>query len=107
MLQTLVNLGFKEHEAEVYVLLALNGPKSAKDIAGALGSYKRKVYRTITKLQKIGIAAASASVPAGFSVVSFDKVLDRFIDSNLAQAKNIETKKDQLLSLWSHRVKEI
>ena len=107
MLQTLVNLGFKEHEAEVYVLLALNGPKSAKDITGALGSCKRKVYRTVAKLQKIGIAEATANIPAGFSVVPFDEVLDKFIASNLTQAKNIEANKDKILSLWSQRVKEI
>ena len=107
MLQILVNLGFREHEAEVYVFLALNGPKTVKDIAGGLGSYKRKVYRAIAKLKKIGVAEASVNVQAGFSVVPFDKVLDRFIASNLAEAENIQAKKGQILSLWSHWVKEI
>ena len=76
MLRTLVNLGFKQQDAEVYVFLALNGSQKAKDIAEALKTNKRQVYRTLEKLQNREIVNATPNLVAQFSAVSFDKVLD-------------------------------
>jgi sugar-specific transcriptional regulator TrmB len=39
--KTLVNLGFSEPEAQVYIFLAEEGPHKARDVAKALGIYAR------------------------------------------------------------------
>ncbi len=85
MLKTLESLGLKHLDAEVYVYLAQNDPQKAIDIAEALETHKRQLYRTLRNLQRKGIVSASQDRPALFSAVSFDKVLDLFIQGNRQQ----------------------
>jgi hypothetical protein len=45
-------------------------------------------------------------VPAYFSVLPFDKLLDLLKKANLKEAKRIEQNKDSFLALWDSTVKE-
>jgi hypothetical protein len=45
-------------------------------------------------------------VPAHFSVLPFDKLLDLLKKANLKEAKRIEQNKDSFLALWDSTVKE-
>ena len=105
MLKTLATLGFKKQDAEVYVYLALNGPKKAKDIVTALKTYERQVYRSLKKLQNKEIVSATPEPPANFSVISLDKLLDLLAKASLVEAQRIEQERDRILTLWKSSVK--
>ena len=105
MLKTLVDFGFEQRDAELYVYLALNGPKKAKDISSALKIYERKIYRTLKKLQNRNIVNVTLEIPAIFSVISLDKLLDLLAKSSLEEAQKIEREKDRVLMLWKTNVK--
>lgn len=105
MIKTLVDLGFKQQDAQVYVYLALNGPKKAKDIVTALKTYKRQVYRSLRKLQNKEIVNATPELPASFSVISLDKLLELLAKASLEEARRIEREKDGILRLWKSSVK--
>ena len=105
MLKTLVNFGFERQDAEVYVYLALNGPKNAKDIATALKTYERQVYRSLKKLTNKEIVNATPEPPANFSVISLDKLLDLLAKARLEEARRIEQEKDSILRLWKSSAK--
>src|SRR3990170_6793334 len=100
MVKMLESLGLKHLDAEVYVYLAQNDPKKARDIAQALETYKRQLYRSLKNLQRKGMVSASQERPARFSAVSFDKVLDQFIKANREDAERIEENKEQILLTW-------
>jgi sugar-specific transcriptional regulator TrmB len=100
MLKTLVNLGFKQQEAEVYVFLASNGSQEARDIADALKAHKRQVYRILKRLKNKEIVNATSSLPAKFSAVSPEKVLDLFMKTAMEQAKVFQASRKELLSTW-------
>ncbi len=104
MLKTLESLGLKRLDAEVYVYLIQNEPQKARDIAGALETYKRQLYRSLRTLQRKGIVSVSQERPALFSAVSFDKVLDQFIEADREQAQRIEENKEKLLSMWRSKI---
>ena len=104
MLKTLESLGLKSLDAEVYVYLAQHDPQKARDIAEALETYKRQLYRSLKSLQRKGIIAASQERPATFSAVSFNRVLDQFIEANREEAQRIEENKEQLLSMWRSKI---
>jgi sugar-specific transcriptional regulator TrmB len=104
MLKTLESFGLKHLDAEVYVYLVQNYPQKARDIAEALETYKRQLYRSLRKLQRKGMVSASQERPARFSAVSFDKVLDRFIEANREEAQRIEENKQQILSMWRSKI---
>jgi sugar-specific transcriptional regulator TrmB len=106
MLKTLESLGLKHLDAEVYVYLAQNEPQKAKAIAEALETYKRQLYRSLKSLQRKGMIGTSQERPATFSAISFDKVLDQFIQTNREEAQRIEENKDQILSMWRSKVLE-
>ena len=100
MLKTLESLGLKHLDAEVYVYLAQNYPQKARDIAEALETYKRQLYRSLRNLQRKGMVSASQERPARFSAVSFDKVLDQFSKANREEANSIEENREKILSVW-------
>jgi sugar-specific transcriptional regulator TrmB len=106
ILKTLINLGFRQRDAEVYVFLALNGTHKASDLAKANGLYKQEVYRALKKLQNQEIVSRTQEAPAHFSALPFDKLLDLLKKANLQEAKRIEQNKDSLLALWDSAVKE-
>ncbi len=104
MVRTLESLGLKRLDAEVYVYLMQNEPQKARDIAEALEMYKRQLYRSLRTLQRKGILSVSQERPALFSAVSFDKVLDQFIEADREQAQRIEENKEKLLSMWRSKI---
>jgi sugar-specific transcriptional regulator TrmB len=104
MLKTLENLGLKNLDAEVYVYLAQNCPQKARDLAEALETYKRQLYRSLRKLQRKGMVTASQDHPALFSAVSFNKILDQFIKTNREEAHRMEEDKEQILSMWRSKI---
>jgi sugar-specific transcriptional regulator TrmB len=106
MLKTLESLGLKRLDAEVYVYLVQNNPQKARDLAKALETYKRQLYRSLRKLQRKGMVSASQERPTYFSAVSLDKVLDRFSEANREAAQFIEDNKDQLISMWRSKILE-
>jgi sugar-specific transcriptional regulator TrmB len=106
MLKTLKSLGLKHLDAVVYVYLLQNDPQKARDIAEALETYKRQLYRSLKSLQRKGMVSASQEHPARFSAVSFDKVLDSFIISNRETAQYVEQNKEQILSFWRSKITE-
>jgi sugar-specific transcriptional regulator TrmB len=104
MLKTIQSLGLKQLDAAVYVYLAQNDPKKARDIAEALKTYKRQLYRTLNNLQRKGMVSANQERPALFSAIAFDKVLDQFIRANREEAQLIEINKKQIVSIWRSKV---
>jgi sugar-specific transcriptional regulator TrmB len=106
MLRNLINLGFTQADAEVYVSLTEHGSQRAQEIATALKTYKRQVYRSLKNLQAKGIVNASTNRPAQFSAISFEKVLDILIKENVEEAKRVEKNKNELLTKWQTLIRE-
>jgi sugar-specific transcriptional regulator TrmB len=100
ILKTLIELGFSEDEAEVYLLLYTNGPKKAKDIIDELKIYKRKVYRILKKLQDTKIIQAKPTHPTQFQIIQFDNFLDLLIKNCLDDANLLEARKPKLFANW-------
>ena len=100
MLKTLVGLGLKEVEAEVYVFLAKNGPYEAIDIATSLKLSRQQLYRCLKNLQIKNVVTASTERPFRFSAVIFEKVLDLFLKAKITQQQILQESKEELLSTW-------
>ena len=100
MQKTLVNLGFTEPEAQVYIFLSEEGPHKARDVAEALGIYKQRLYCILGKLREKGVVDSSSDFPAYFSAVVFEKVLDLFMEARIEQQEALKANKEELLSTW-------
>ena len=106
MLKTLVGLGLKEMEAEVYVFLTTNGPQEAKGIGTALKLSKQKLYRCLRNLQDKSIVTASAERPARFSAVILERVLDLFLKAKIEHQQILHEIKEELLDSWKSTIKK-
>ena len=100
MEKTLINLGFTEIDADVYLHLSQEGPREFEEIAKALKLYRKKLFRILKKLQSKGIIEASEEKPDSFSALPFERVLALFIKANLDEAKRLMKNKEELLSAW-------
>jgi len=100
MKKTLINLGFAEMDAQVYIFLAEEGPHKAKDMAEALGIYKQRLYCILGKLRERGVVNSSSEFPAYFSAVVFERVLDLFMEARIEQQEALKANKEDLLSTW-------
>ena len=105
MLRALVDLGFRERDAEVYLFLGLNGSQKASVIAEALGTNKQQVYRTLRRLQNLRIVSGTQKHPEHFMALSFGKTMDLLARDRLQKARRIEQNKDRILALWDSCVK--
>jgi sugar-specific transcriptional regulator TrmB len=104
LFNTLIDLGFKQSEAIIYVFLTLNGPQKTKDLALIAKMDKSRVYAVLKKLQKEGIVEIKQKRPFQFLAIPFERLLDLKIQVNLNEAKNIEDKKSDILKQWRKSV---
>ena len=104
MLKTLVNLGFKQSDSEVYVFLAEMGPQEGKAIADALKLPRQQLYRSLKNLQFRGMVSASPRQSARFSATPLEKVIDSLIEAKKEQALALQESKERLLSSWRTKI---
>ncbi len=106
MFKALEDLGLTQTDAEIYFLLAREGPQKGRDIAETLGLYKQQLYRSLKRLQKKGMVNASLQRPARFCAMSLEKVVDFLIEAKKKQALALQESKEELLSTWRAIAKE-
>jgi sugar-specific transcriptional regulator TrmB len=95
-----MNLGFNEKDTQVYLFLAAEGPKKAKDIAKALNLHNSRLHSILKRLQNNGAISASSESPVRFSAVIFEKVLELLVEAKREQHKALLESKTELLATW-------
>ena len=101
-----MDLRLSETDAQVYVFLALNGPRKAKDITDKLRLHKEQLYRSLKNLRDKNVVKASTDHPAVFSAIPFEKVLNMLAETKNEQAKALQESRDELLSSWRNMTKK-
>ncbi len=83
--QTLASLGLSEAEAQIYVFLAQQGPKRTEQIKDQLNIGNKELAATLVSLTKKGFVEAKCDQSTIFSIIPFEIVLQRLIDSKKEQ----------------------
>ena len=100
VLESIMQLGLTEADAQVYVYLALNGPQKAKQITQKMNLYKEQLYRSLKKLQKKDIVESTDEHPAVYSAIPFEKALDLLAEIKKEQEKALLESRKELLASW-------
>jgi len=100
VIETLVGLGFKPIDAQVYIFLAKKGPQRGKDLVNSLKITKQQLYPSLKNLQERGIVNSTHERPAIFSAVSIEKVLDALIKTRIEETQSMIKNKEKLISSW-------
>ena len=100
MIEKLETLGLSNGDAVLYIYLAKNGPKKARNLSEELGITKQHLYARLKKLQEKKIITTNNKIPAVFYAVAFEKVLDLLVSIKTEQSEAILETKKELLSRW-------
>ena len=93
-------LGLSKREIQVYMFLAKSGVQSTSFVAKRLKMERVQAYRTFKKLQEKGFIEATLERPTRFTIVSFEALVDQFINAKRNEVANLTDQKLSLLSAW-------
>ena len=100
LIETLVELGFKLTDAQVYIFLAKKGPRRGKDLVNSLRITKQQLYPSLKNLKERRIVNSTHERPAVFSAVPIEQVLDALIKTRIEEIQRMIQNKEELLSRW-------
>ena len=99
IIETLTTLGLSIVDAEVYVCIAKNGPKSVKDLDDSLNYSKNQISKSLKKLTSIKLIN---NAEAFFSALPFEEALELLIAKQREQEKSLKETKKHLVDKWSN-----
>ena len=97
IIETLTTLGLSRLDAEIYVYIARNGPKSVNDLDNSLNYSKSQISNSLKKL--IAITLVSKEEPM-FSALPFEDALELLIEKQRAKEKTLKETKNHLVKTW-------
>jgi DNA-binding MarR family transcriptional regulator len=98
IIETLTTLGLSRLDAEVYVFIARNGPKSVKDLDKSLKYSKNQISKSLKKLTAITLVNNEEPL---FSALPFEEALELLIEKQREKEKALKETKKQLLEQWN------
>jgi DNA-binding MarR family transcriptional regulator len=102
--ETLTHLGFKPTEIQVYMFLAYNEPKTAKQIAESLSYSKQRVHRSINNLKDKECIKVVTKQANCYTVEPIDKVLRNHANMKNWEAQKLEQNKQAILKGWQSKI---
>ena len=106
IVKVLKELGLEKADAEVYVFLAKQGPRQSREVALMLNLDEEIIHKSLKDLQSIEIVKASIEHPFEYEALSFEQVIDIFIEVKKEQAKTMQENKEEILSNWKAIIKK-
>jgi sugar-specific transcriptional regulator TrmB len=96
--KALTRLGLTTKDIEVYVFLAIEGPRDAQKIAKAMKINQNDLGSRLEILTNKGLVMIIDNVvPSQFYAISFENALDLLVETNLKQAQNTEQNRSAIL----------
>jgi len=97
IINDLQTYGLTEDEARVFVTLIILGPSRASALAKKLGINRMKAYRTLKRLQRLGLVEAILKRPTEFVAIPPKKALDMLIEAAKKKVQEMESKKKHVI----------
>ena len=104
--KALLSVGLSESDAQVYMYLALKGPKKAGSILDHLKMSRQQIRRSLEHLQDKGIVFADAEDQGVFSALLFEKALALLIEREKEKTEILKKNKESLLQDWKTSTKK-
>jgi sugar-specific transcriptional regulator TrmB len=95
----LIGFGLSEKEAQLYLHLLKNGPRTPSPLAKSLKTYREEVHRTLTSLIEKSLVRPSPDSPTVYAAVDLDIVLDSAVKEHESELREMERRKRELEEL--------
>lgn len=87
-------------QAKIYLLLLIQGPKSATDIAKAFSISRQILYRNLGRMGKVSMIKKSNVHSVVYSAIPIDQFFSQSIEANEDKLKLLEKRKQTILPIW-------
>lgn len=104
LLDRLVEHGVPERSARMYLASCRDGPLTASQLARASGLDRVEAYRSIRRLEAMGLLRSSGGRPMRFAALPVEELVDGWIRSTGERLKRLETDRDRLLNEWTEEL---
>ena len=90
-------LGLTIRQAEVFIAISKLGQANVKTIAKTAQTDRAEIYRTVPKLQKLGIVKKIITTPISFKAIPLAEALSILLEQSVQKHKEIRVKAEQFL----------
>jgi sugar-specific transcriptional regulator TrmB len=97
-LQFLTRLGFTTNLARIYLTLVKSTPCTAYQIAKTANLASEVVYRSMPKLQKMGLVEKIVKTPVEYKAVPIDVVIDSLLEQKDRENAELKNKSAELIA---------
>ena len=100
--EKLINYGFTEEEAEVYIFLSSMGPSPARVVSRRFNINRMRAYRTLQSLEGKGLVDRIVGRPMRFVAKPLQESLSRYIEGFREKIIELETREKEILDDWTN-----
>ncbi len=100
IIDRLIALGLLEIQAKIYLILLIQGPKSATEIANMLLVNRQKLSRNLESLSKLSMIKKSNVNSVVYSAIPIDQIFLKSLKANEDKLNLLEKKKQMILPIW-------
>jgi sugar-specific transcriptional regulator TrmB len=93
--------GLTETEADVYIFLAKHNISKGTELSYQLKKDKAQVYSILKSLHTKGFVDSTLKIPACFTPVPFERMIESAIETKIEEANRIKSSKQELLDCWN------
>jgi sugar-specific transcriptional regulator TrmB len=105
-METLKLLGLSPTQVRIYLTLVKTGKATARTLATISNTTRPEVYRTMSSLQKLGLAQKIISVPVIFEATHAEHALTALVEDKTQQMLHLGQKVNNLINKLVNREKE-
>jgi sugar-specific transcriptional regulator TrmB len=106
VINALKEFGLSSVDIQVYIFLAKNGPNKMREIAAAKNLNEKEVEHSLKDLLSLEIVKTSIENPLEFNAMTFEDLIDLFIEVKKEKTKNMQENREELLLNWSNIMEE-
>ena len=100
--EKLINYGFTEEEAEVYIFLSSMGPSPARVVSRRFDINRMRAYRTLKSLEDKGLVDRIIGRPMRFIAKPLQESLSRYIEGFREKIIELEAREKEILDDWTN-----
>jgi sugar-specific transcriptional regulator TrmB len=104
--KALESLGLSQIDAQVYMFLALKGPKKTKVLVENLKISRQQIRSSLKHLQGKGIIVADVDRQGAFSALLFEEALELLIETEKEKTELLQETKKSILQDWKTSTKK-
>ncbi|MCJ7574326.1 hypothetical protein MUO93_08705, partial [Candidatus Bathyarchaeota archaeon] len=97
----LIDVGFAEDEAGIYLFLSSMGPIPARTVAKRFNLNRMRAYRTLKVLEERGLVQRIMGRPVSFVATPLQDVMVRQMEGLRERLSDLETNEVKILDDWS------